>query len=62
MIEFSENIYENGLRLEKTVYYPNRKIKSKKIYQYTYLLNKMTSGISSLIIHYPVSDLMILKG
>jgi antitoxin component YwqK of YwqJK toxin-antitoxin module len=35
MIEFSEYIYENGLRIEKTVYYPNRKIKSKKIYQYT---------------------------
>lgn len=35
MIEFSEYIYENGLRFEKTVYYPNRKIKSKKIYQYT---------------------------
>lgn len=35
MIEFSEYTYENGLRVEKTVYYPNRKIKSKKIYQYT---------------------------
>ncbi len=35
MIEFSEYTYENGLRVEKTVYHPNRKIKSKKIYQYT---------------------------
>lgn len=35
LIEFSEYIYDNGLRTEKTVYYPNKKIKSKKIYQYT---------------------------
>lgn len=35
MIEFSEYVYENGLRIEKTVFYPNKKIKSKKIYQYT---------------------------
>lgn len=35
MIEFSEYTFENGLRVGKTVYYPNKKIKSKKIYQYT---------------------------
>jgi len=35
MIESSEYKYENGLRVEKIVYDPNKKIKSKKVYQYT---------------------------
>jgi antitoxin component YwqK of YwqJK toxin-antitoxin module len=35
LIESSEYKYENGLRTEKTVYDQNKKIKSKKIYQYT---------------------------
>lgn len=35
LIESSEYKYENGLRTEKTVYDSNKKIKSKKIYQYT---------------------------
>ncbi len=33
--ESSEYKYENGLRTEKIVYDPNRKAKSRKIYQYT---------------------------
>jgi antitoxin component YwqK of YwqJK toxin-antitoxin module len=33
--ETSEYKYENGLRTEKTVYDPNKKLKSKKIYVYT---------------------------
>jgi hypothetical protein len=33
--ESSEYKYENGLRTEKTVYDPNKKIKSKKTYVYT---------------------------
>ena len=33
--ESSEYKYENGLRTEKTVYDPNKKVKSKKIYVYT---------------------------
>jgi len=33
--ESSEYKYENGLRTEKTVFDPNKKIKSKKIYVYT---------------------------
>jgi antitoxin component YwqK of YwqJK toxin-antitoxin module len=36
LIESSEYKYENGLRTEKTVYDQNKKIKSKKIYQYTF--------------------------
>jgi hypothetical protein len=35
LIEYSEYKIENGLRVEKTVYDSNNKIKSKKIYQYT---------------------------
>lgn len=35
LIESSEYKYENGLRIEKLVYDSNRKLKSKKIYQYT---------------------------
>lgn len=35
LIEYSEYKYENGLRTEKYVYDSNRKLKSKKIYQYT---------------------------
>lgn len=35
LIEFSEYKYENGFRTEKTVYDANRKLKSRKIYQYT---------------------------
>ncbi len=35
LIESSDYKYENGLRIEKTVYDSNKKIKSKKIYQYT---------------------------
>lgn len=35
LIESSEYKFENGLRTEKTVYDSNKKIKSKKIYQYT---------------------------
>jgi hypothetical protein len=33
--EYSEYKYENSLRTEKTVYDPNKKIKSRKIYVYT---------------------------
>jgi hypothetical protein len=33
--ESSEYKYENGLRTEKTVYDPNKKMKSKKTYVYT---------------------------
>jgi hypothetical protein len=33
--ESSEYKYENGLRTEKTVFDPNKKIKSKKTYVYT---------------------------
>jgi major membrane immunogen (membrane-anchored lipoprotein) len=33
--ESSEYKYENGLRVEKIVYDGNKKIKSRKIYQYT---------------------------
>jgi hypothetical protein len=33
--ESSEYKFENGLRIEKTVYDPNKKIKSKKLYVYT---------------------------
>jgi hypothetical protein len=35
IIESSEYKYENGLRVEKTIYDENKKIKSKKTYQYT---------------------------
>jgi major membrane immunogen (membrane-anchored lipoprotein) len=35
LTEISEYRYENGLRTEKTVFDANKKIKSKKIYQYT---------------------------
>jgi hypothetical protein len=35
LIESSEYKYENGLRTEKYVYDPNKKLKSKKSYQYT---------------------------
>jgi antitoxin component YwqK of YwqJK toxin-antitoxin module len=35
LIESSEYKYENGLRTEKIVYDPNKKMKSRKIYQYT---------------------------
>jgi len=35
LIEYSEYRYENGLRVEKNVYDPNKKLKSRKIYQYT---------------------------
>jgi hypothetical protein len=33
--EYSEYKYENGLRTEKTIYDPAKKIKSKKTYVYT---------------------------
>jgi antitoxin component YwqK of YwqJK toxin-antitoxin module len=33
--ESSEYKYEGGLRTEKTVYDPNKKVKSKKLYVYT---------------------------
>jgi antitoxin component YwqK of YwqJK toxin-antitoxin module len=33
--EYSEYKYVNGMRTEKTVYDPNKKIKSKKTYVYT---------------------------
>jgi antitoxin component YwqK of YwqJK toxin-antitoxin module len=35
IIESSEYKYEKGLRIEKIVYDRNKKIKSRKIYQYT---------------------------
>jgi antitoxin component YwqK of YwqJK toxin-antitoxin module len=35
LIEYSEYKIENGLRTEKTVYDANRKLKSRKTYQYT---------------------------
>lgn len=35
LIEYSEYKFENGLRVEKNVYDPNKKLKSRKIYQYT---------------------------
>jgi hypothetical protein len=35
LIEFSEYKYENGLRSEKNVYDANKKLKTKKVYQYT---------------------------
>lgn len=35
LIEYSEYRFENGLRTEKNVYDPNKKLKSRKIYQYT---------------------------
>jgi hypothetical protein len=35
LIESSEYKYENGLRTEKNVYDANKKLKSKKVYQYT---------------------------
>ncbi len=35
LIESSDYKYENGLRTEKIVYDSNKKIKSRKIYQYT---------------------------
>jgi hypothetical protein len=35
VIEYSEYKIENGLRVEKSVYDGNKKIKSRKIYQYT---------------------------
>jgi hypothetical protein len=35
LIEYSEYKFENGLRVEKDVYDPNKKLKSRKIYQYT---------------------------
>jgi hypothetical protein len=35
LIESSEYKFENGLRTEKYVYDPNKKLKSKRIYQYT---------------------------
>jgi antitoxin component YwqK of YwqJK toxin-antitoxin module len=35
LIESSEYKYENGLRTEKYVYDANKKLKSKKTYQYT---------------------------
>jgi len=35
IIEYSEYKIENGLRVEKMVYDGNKKIKSKKLYQYT---------------------------
>ena len=35
IIEYSEYKIENGLRVEKIVYDGNKKIKSKKLYQYT---------------------------
>jgi hypothetical protein len=36
LIESSEYKFENGLRTEKSVYDSNKKLKSKKIYQYTF--------------------------
>lgn len=35
LIEYSEYKYENGLRIEKNVYDSAKKLKSRKIYQYT---------------------------
>jgi antitoxin component YwqK of YwqJK toxin-antitoxin module len=35
LIEYSEYKIENGLRVEKAVYDKNKKLKSKKTYQYT---------------------------
>lgn len=35
LIEFSEYKYENGMRIEKNVYDANKKLKSRKTYQYT---------------------------
>lgn len=35
LIEYSVYTFENGLRVEKTVYEPNDKPKSRKVYQYT---------------------------
>lgn len=35
LVESSEYKYENGLRTEKYVYDSNKKLKSKKVYQYT---------------------------
>jgi len=35
VIEYSEYKIENGLRIEKTVFEPNGKMKSRKTYQYT---------------------------
>jgi hypothetical protein len=35
IIEYSEYKFEKGLRVEKIVYDRNKKIKSRKIYQYT---------------------------
>lgn len=35
VIESSEYKYENGLRVEKIVYYDNKKMKSRKVYKYT---------------------------
>jgi hypothetical protein len=35
LLEYSEYKIENGLRVEKTVYDSNKKVKSRKIYQYT---------------------------
>ncbi len=35
MIESSEYRYENGLRVEKTVYDADRKVRTRKVYQYT---------------------------
>lgn len=35
LMEYSEYSYENGLRTEKTVYDAKKKLKSRKIYQYT---------------------------
>jgi hypothetical protein len=35
LVETSEYKYENGMRTEKYVYDANRKLKSKKTYQYT---------------------------
>ncbi len=35
LVEASEYKYENGLRTEKYVYDSNKKLKSKKVYQYT---------------------------
>jgi hypothetical protein len=35
LIEYSEYKIENGVRIEKTVFEPNGKMKSRKTYQYT---------------------------
>jgi len=35
LIEYSEYKIENGLRMEKTVFDANKKLKSRKTYQYT---------------------------